>query len=255
MAEHQIKPALLGVAWDGTGYGLDHTIWGGEFFIVKEDYTFERMAHFRPFQLPCGEKGVREPRLSAIGMLYEIFKSDLFEMKELYPVQSLSGIERRNLKTILHSGFQTNNCSSAGRIFDAVSSLLGLRQCVDYEGQAALELEMLAMKSTTTDFYPFDMLDYEPMLREMIGDMQSKMTREYIAAKFHNTLAQMILSIAIKTGYKKVILTGGVFQNKVLTESAVNLLKSNGVSPYFNQDVPPNDGGIALGQLYSLVGG
>jgi len=263
MAENKVEPPLLGVSWDGTGYGLDETVWGGEFFHVQEDFSVERIAHLRPFKLPCGEKAVREPRLSAIGMLYELFGSDLFDRKELYPVQTLSEAEIYNLRKLLTSGFQSPKCSSMGRVFDAVSSMLGLRQEITFEGQAAMEMEFLAEYSNTSASYPFQVIDYEndphvidwkPMMMQIIEEMQTATSKEEIAAKFHNTLVEIIVAIAKMTKQKRVLLSGGVFQNKVLAEKSVEALIYHHLEPYWHQEVPPNDGGIALGQLYSLSG-
>ncbi len=253
MAEHKLTPPLLGVSFDGTGYGLDQTVWGGEFFLIGKDLVSTRIAHLRPFLLPCGERAVNEPRLSAIGLLYEIFGEELFEKTNLFPIQTLSNSERNNLKTLLLRGFQTPRCSSAGRLFDAIASLIGLRQTITYEGQAAMELEFLSEEPETDEAYPFQfgrnngIIDWEPMIRQIITEPQNK-----TAAKFHNTLVEMILAVCEVSGQKQVILTGGVFQNKILTEKAIKKLTQDGYEVFWHEDIPPNDGGISVGQLFSV---
>ncbi len=140
MAENELSPPCLGVAWDGTGYGLDGTIWGGEFFRVT-DGKLERAAYFRPFRLPGGEKAIREPRRAAVGALYEIFGKSLLEHRELKPIESFSKVELDILKEMLEKSVNSPYTSSAGRLFDAVSSIIGIRQESHFEGQAAMELE------------------------------------------------------------------------------------------------------------------
>ena len=262
MAENKVSPPLLGISWDGTGYGLDGTIWGGEFFLINEDFSFKRIAYFRPFPLPCNEKAIREPRLSAIGMLYEIFGNDLFERKELPPIKTLTEPEKQNLKRILSSGFQSPKCSSIGRIFDAVCSLINQRHFSTFEGQAAMELEFLSDNHTSSITYSFRIqldengsyvIDWEQLILEIIEDLHSAKSKQEIAIKFHNTLAKIIIEIAERIEQKQVLLSGGVFQNKVLTEICISELKKNNYEPYWHEQIPPNDGGIALGQLYSLT--
>ena len=140
MAENELSPPALGVSWDGTGYGLDGTIWGGEFFLVT-DKTIERIAHLRPFRLPGGEQAVKEPRRTALGLLYEMFGDAVFERKDLAPVAAFSKTELAALKTMLAKQLNSPVTTSMGRLFDAVASLVNLRQQTHFEGQAAMELE------------------------------------------------------------------------------------------------------------------
>ena len=148
MAENELEPPFLGVSWDGTGYGLDGTVWGGEFFLVT-DTSCERVAHLRQFRLPGGDKAVKEPRRVALGLLYELFGEALFSMSELAPVAAFSPAELGLLKTMLARNLNSPLTSSIGRLFDAVASLAGLRQQVRFEGQAAMELEF-ALEGTAT---------------------------------------------------------------------------------------------------------
>lgn len=264
---HDSKP-VLGIAWDGTGYGLDDTIWGGEFLLVKawhsssdREAPFERVAHLQTFRLPGGEKAIKEPRRVAIGLLYEIFKEDLFEMKHLAPVQAFSNQELKILQTMLQRNLNTPVTSSVGRLFDAIASLLGLRQQTQFEGQAAMELEFAIAEFKTDDRYTFEILtrqspaiaDWLLMVQEILADVRCGLSLGHISAKFHNTLVEIIIAVAKQIGEERVVLTGGCFQNKYLTERAIQRLRTEGFYPYWHQRIPPNDGGIALGQIVAAL--
>ncbi len=147
MAEHHLEPPVLGVSWDGTGYGTDGTVWGGEFLLVTAD-GWKRVGHLRPFRLPGGEAAVREPRRSAIGLLHAAFGADAFAMTDLAPVAAFTPTERKALAAMLDRGLNAPVTTSAGRLFDAVGALLGLRQTTSHEGQAAMELEWAASTSS-----------------------------------------------------------------------------------------------------------
>ncbi|MFN0123188.1 MAG: carbamoyltransferase HypF [Blastocatellia bacterium] len=264
MAENEIEGSVLGIAWDGTGYGLDGTIWGGEFLKVTED-SFQRLAHLRTFCLPGNEMAVREPRRAALGLLSEIFGSSLFEMNELAPVKAFRQGEQRILQAMLEKRINSPVTSSAGRLFDAVASIIGLRQRAGFEGQAAMELEFALDGVETDEVYDFQLtaqpdnstsasiVDWEPMIRAVISDVQRGVAAGSIAAKFHNTLAEMIVAIARRAGLARVALSGGCFQNKYLTERACGRLTEEGFRVYFHQRIPPNDGGIALGQVIAVL--
>lgn len=255
MAENELEGLVLGVSWDGTGYGLNGIIWGGEFLRATKE-TFERVAHFRAFRLPGGEQAIQEPRRTALGVLYEIYGDRLFKMKKLAPVQAFSTAELEVLRAMLQKKLNAPVTSSVGRLFDAVASLVGLRQRTRFEGQAAMELEFALDGIETNEAYRFqiidnppDVLDWASVIRDMLGDMRSGVSVGKIAAKFHNALVEAIIEIAQRVGEEKVVLTGGCFQNKYLTERAVRCLREAGFRPYWHQRVPPNDGGIALGQI------
>jgi hydrogenase maturation protein HypF len=261
MAENAIAPPFLGVAWDGTGLGDDGTIWGGEFFAVR-DGSFERVAHMRTFQLPGGDAAAREPRRSAAGVLFEIGGSESANWKDIPPLLAFTEHERAAVYQMLVRGFNTATTSSAGRLFDAVSALLDIRQRNSFEGQAAMELEWSA-EATGTSTYPVvlhlsggqrntrgrHILDWEPMIREILADRIAGLTVGQVAAKFHRTLAAMIVRVAGEIGLERVALTGGCFQNIMLTQLSIEALTAAGFRPYVHQRVPPNDGGIALGQI------
>jgi len=255
MAENEIEAPALGVAWDGTGYGTDGTIWGGEFLLANEEGSFDRIAHLRQFRLPGGDRAVKEPRRSALGLLHEIFGDELWDKRDLPYLENESPILRQMLSKKINSPLT----SSAGRLFDAVAALTGLRERSSFEGQAAMELEFCADDSVR-ESYPFELtetdpvvIDWEPAVRAILGDIKSGATRGSIAAKFHNMLIETIVAIAHKIGQSKLILSGGCFQNRYLTEGAIARLRAENFQPYWHQRIPPNDGGIALGQVVAAV--
>ena len=281
MAENRLQEPVLGVSWDGTGYGLDGTIWGGEFLQVPgivpdaedDPAPFQRVAHLRTFRLPGGEKAIKEPRRVAIGLLYELIGDAVFQMEELAPVQAFSPHERYMLKAMLEKNLNAPVTSSAGRLFDAIASIAGLRQMVRFEGQAAMDLEFALDGAATDEAYPFDLshcrfekgqsaargsqpaivVDWAPMVRAVISDVRSGLPTGLLSAKFHNTLVEVIVSLALRIGEERVVLTGGCFQNKYLTERSVRRLEREGFRVYWHQRVPPNDGGIALGQAVAAA--
>jgi hydrogenase maturation protein HypF len=256
MAENEIGPPVLGVSWDGTGYGLDGTIWGGEFFQIA-DSKVERIAHLRPFRLPGGDKAVREPRRPAIGLLFELFGDAAFEMTHLPPFQGLAAVELSAVKGMLRRKLNSPLTSSMGRLFDAVASLIGLRQQTRYEGQAAMELEFALDGIETDENYNLSLvtrhsslvLDWGQMIEAILSDVQNSVATGRISAKFHNALAEAVVAVAKRIGKRRVVLSGGCFQNRYLTERTVRRLWAEGFQPYWHQRVPPNDGGIALGQV------
>jgi hydrogenase maturation protein HypF len=255
MVDNDIAPPVLGISWDGSGYGPDGTVWGGEFLSVGES-SFERVAHLRTFRLPGSDIAVREPRRVAIGLLYAIFGESVFEREDLLPVASFSSNERHVLSTMLEHGLNAPLTSSMGRLFDGVAALIGLRQTAGFEGQAAMELEFAAQESDTQDSYTMQLkgsapivVDWAPMMRQIISDVRQEVPASVIARKFHNALASMAVSVAQAIGLERIALSGGCFQNKLLTEHAVTQLQAAGFRVYWHQRVPPNDGGISVGQI------
>ncbi len=260
MAENRLDGSVLGVSWDGTGFGTDGTIWGGEFFLTTKT-SFERVATFAPFPLPGGEQAIREPRRAALGLLYEIFGESLFEKKELFPLLQFSGKDRIILRAMLAHRINTPLTTSVGRLFDAVASIINLRHYVSFEGQAAMEMEFLAGVTLENNRYRCEIvgnhsllqIDWRPMVLEILNDVQTGVCRQSISTKFHNTISGSIIEIAKRIGEKKVVLSGGCFQNRYLTERTVMLLRHERFQPYWHQRVPTNDGGIALGQIYASI--
>lgn len=253
MADNQLEGPVLGVAWDGTGLGMDQTVWGGEFLLVEKD-GFQRVSHLRPFRLPGSEKAVKEPRRSALGLLWEMVGSEVFSGRFFDLMQSFSSQEQVVLKQMLEKGFNSPLTSSAGRLFDAVAALINQRFHISYEGQAAMELEFCRDGFDGNEAYRFGIanrVDWQPMIEGMLMDMKNGMKAGQIALKFHNGLVEAMVSIAEKTNVEKVVLSGGCFQNRYLTERAVDRLRAAGFKPYWHQRLPPNDGCISVGQLFA----
>lgn len=227
-AENDVSGPYLGIGWDGTGYGLDGTIWGGEVFYVEGD-RFERVAHLRPFRLPGGEAAIREGWRSADSLLWTL---------GLEPSDS-------RLIPLLEKGLNAPYTSSVGRLFDAVASLAGVARESRFEGQAAMLLEREIGEVVTEESYPLPGGDWEPLIRELLtGNSPAPL----IAAKFHNALVNWIVEEAGRARLRQVVLSGGCFQNRYLTERAAAQLEARGIAVYTHQRVPANDGGIALGQ-------
>lgn len=256
MAEHNLEEPVLGVAWDGTGFGPDETIWGGE-FLLADTGSWKRVAAFRPFLLPGGDQAIKEPRRSAIGVLYEIFGEQLFQQTDLVPIQAFTESEREILRRMLDQKINTHITTSAGRVFDAVASILNIKQKISFEGQAAMALEYLISQTESADVYPYDIgqdgdlgiIDWEPLFREILQDLNRLKAAE-ISAKFHNTLTKMIVDVAKQVGREKVVLSGGCFQNVYLAEKTIDGLRKEGFETFWHQKIPPNDGGISAGQLF-----
>lgn len=269
MADNALREPVLGVAWDGTGLGTDGTVWGGEWFAVRQG-TCSRFAHLRQFFLPGGDQAAREPRRSAIGLLYAMLGSAAFKRSDLAPVASWSEQEKATLEQMMAKRVHAPLTSSAGRLFDAVSALLGLRMINVFEGQAAMELEWAATGASAEGF-PFHIaepaaaggpwiIDWEPMVVEILRDLHRPHHRTtspvpHLARRFHSTLASMIVAVAERAGLERIVLSGGCFQNMLLTELAVQELRAHKFRPYWHQRVPPNDGGIALGQIVAAAAG
>jgi hydrogenase maturation protein HypF len=283
MAENELEPPVLGVAWDGTGYGLDGTIWGGEFFLVTET-TVGRVAHLRPFRLPGGDKAVKEPRRAALGVLAEISNGPCKSLSHLGQrfARAFSSSEMAALHSMLKRGINSPHCSSVGRLFDALAFLAGLRERARFEGQAAMELEFALEGVETDEAYPLRIadcglrkegegsgetrseirnpksemvLDWAPMIKAILADVERGFPVGEISAKVHNALAETIVGVAQRIGERRVVLSGGCFQNRYLTERSVARLRAEGFQPYWHQRVPPNDGGIALGQIMAAMRG
>jgi hydrogenase maturation protein HypF len=257
-AENELEGPVLGVSWDGTGYGADGTVWGGEFLLTDED-SFQRVAHFRQFRLPGGDAAVKEPRRTALGVLYEIWGDKVITDRRLAPIASFSDSELVVVQQMLAKEINSPLTSSAGRLFDAVASILGLRHRVTFEGQAAMELEF-AIQPAIDKVYQFEVtddlpciVDWTPMIPEILIDLQKGQPIGNISAKFHNTLTESIVAVARKIGETRILLTGGCFQNRYLVERSVGRLLDAGFRPYWHQRVPPNDGGIALGQAVAAA--
>ncbi|RTZ61371.1 MAG: carbamoyltransferase HypF [Gammaproteobacteria bacterium] len=246
MAENGLEGKVLAVTWDGTGFGLDNTVWGGE-FLISTYTSFRRFFHFKNFKLIGGEKAVKEPARVALSLLFELYGEKALSL-DLPAVRFYSSTEREMLFRVWQGGFNTPLTSSVGRLFDAVASLLGLCQRVSYEGQGAMLVEDLYDPSVG-DFYDFtlegDRVDWKPIIEGILKDRQDP---PKAVSRFINTLARIVLEVALKGGKEKVCLSGGVMQNDPLVRKIKELLTGEGFKVYTHQKVPTNDGGISLGQ-------
>lgn len=264
MAENQLSAPVLGVAWDGTGYGTDGTIWGGEFLLATEQ-SFVRSATFRTFRLPGNDAAVKEPRRIALGLLYEVLGDAVFDMKDLNPVAAFDEKELTIIRQMIVRRVNSPLTSSVGRLFDAVASVIDLRQRVSFEGQAAMELEYAIAPKTNERFYEYHIetdieskerllvVDWVPMIANILHDVFNSVPISTISQHFHNTLVEIIVDVARQVGTERVALSGGCFQNAYLTERGVLRLTQEGFKPYWHQRVPPNDGGISYGQIAAFA--
>ena len=249
-AENNVEGPYLGVSWDGTGYGLDGAIWGGEFFGV-EGNKYERVAHLRPFSLPGGDAAVREGWRSAASLIFELTgKTEFGDSHPCLSAERSSPTDRNveKVRLMLEHGINVVPTTSIGRLFDAVASITGLAHQNRFEGQAAMLLENEIGALRIEEAYPLPSGDWAPLIAEVLKDQRTGVPVSTIAARFHNALLNWIIEVAESVGLKDVVLSGGVFQNRYLTECAAALLESRGYVVYTHRQVPPNDGGIALGQ-------
>lgn len=266
MADNQLRPPVLGVSWDGTGLGVDHTIWGGEFLRVDAG-SWDRVAHLRRFPLPGGDAAVREPLRSAMGLLFDLagrLDRDSPEGRLVARARqridaAIGERESGLLAQALSRSANTPLTSSAGRLFDAVSALLGVCAHSRFEGDAAMRLEFacdpldeeiaLAPMGIVRPADAAALLDWSPLIVSLLAESESGRSVGSIARAFHAALACGIADVCEAEGLERVALTGGCFQNKTLLELAVSELRSRGLQPYWHQRIPTNDAGIAVGQL------
>jgi hydrogenase maturation protein HypF len=278
MAEHGLTEAVIGIAADGTGYGTDGALWGGE-IMIADLKDFQRLAYLDYMPLPGGEQAIRQPWRMAAAYLARTY-GDTFLRLDLPFVRRLDRTAWRTLAHMSEKGINCPQTSSLGRLFDAVAALLGLHHEVDYEGQAAIALEMLAMKcNDDVAGYPFALrpdratelemttpslsslptikapfrFDVAPLIEAITQDCMRGVSAERIARSFHLTIARMLTSACIEArkqaGLCTIALSGGVFQNRLLLELLLASLEQRTFQIYINRRVPPNDGGLSLGQL------
>lgn len=253
LAEHCYRGPALGVCWDGIGLGDDGTLWGGEFFTWDGAQRVERVARLRRFPLPGGEAAIREPRRQALGLLTAVGAPVPEHVRAAF-----SDSEWRNLHVMLEKQLNSPLCSSAGRLIDVISALLRCCYRQRFEADAAMRLEMLAhgIDASKTSL-PFSInqgdgirvLDWQPLIEQLL-EQQSRQAPGFLAAAVFNSLAAMIATIAAEFDKLPVFLSGGVFQNRYLTEATIALLHHRGHRVFTHAAVPPNDGGLAVGQLY-----
>ncbi len=242
---------VIGFAFDGTGYGLDKTIWGSEVLIASYR-GFKRALHLRPYRLPGGEVAVKEPCRTALSLLYDTFG----DKAKNIDFTSFSENEKLLLLEIMKKNINCPLTTSMGRLFDAVSSLTGLNHKISYHAQAAIALEQAAARSDDKGSYPFvisnKMIYQLPIIDRIANERENNVPPEVIARRFHNTISNMVVEAAEiireETDISYVALSGGVFQNVILLEDTFRKLTERNFRPLIHQLVPPNDGGISLGQ-------
>ncbi len=258
MAENHLDGKVIGMALDGTGYGTDGAIWGGE--ILISDYaTFERAAHFQYVPLPGGAAAIHEPWRVAVSYLAKHYAGDVHALNLAF----LEGIEPRKLNVVLQMAqreVHSPRTSSCGRLFDAVAALIGLRSQVNYEAQAAIELEMAAHDSTDEGAYPFDLIPANSgwqigtrsLFDRLLADIGKRAGVPEMSRRFHNGLVAVLADLAEKIRTKhelsRVCLSGGCFQNVLLFELLLAALRKKQFEVFFHSEVPAGDGGISLGQ-------
>ena len=253
MADNQIEGDVIGVAFDGLGFGLDGKLWGGEFFVA--DFTrAQRVAHLTNVPLPGGTRAIREPWRMAAAYLQRTFGENFWNL-DLPFTRELDGNSWKTVRSMIASQLNCPETSSMGRLFDAVSALLNVRKEITYEGQAAIELETLA-DLKATDCYEFDVnekeVTAEKVIKGAVEDLLNGVSVNQVSARFHESVAQLILRVATTTRddfkINRAVLSGGVFQNMILTSRACQLLQAAGFEVFTHHRVPTNDGGISLGQ-------
>ena len=279
MADNGLESPVIGLAFDGTGMGADGNIWGGE-FLVADYRNFRRAGHLEYLPLPGGDAAIKRPYRTAIGYILALLGEGALgaviaseaKQSQLASIGQVSQVEIEVIKRQIERKINSPLTSSMGRLFDAISALLGIRGEIDYEGQAAVELEMAAYSSviatsvsdeaisSAQESYPYGIVEdrgirivrLKDLLSAIIEDLQHGVSKGRISVKFHNTVARMANEvcrlIADETGITQVALSGGVFQNRLLLRKTVSLLEGSGLQVLTHRQVPCNDGGISLGQ-------
>ncbi|MFC1729643.1 carbamoyltransferase HypF [candidate division KSB1 bacterium] len=287
MAEYNLNDPVIGFAMDGTGYGLDGTIWGGE-VLLTTPFGFERFAHFDSIPLPGGHAAIKENWRTAFSYLRSAFGDDWRDLE--LPCISAQPMENLEMLDIACSdGLNAPHAGTAGRLFDAVSSILNICHYAPYEGKAAMMLEWAALSSVSKKTLPYEILekeperydsypectgtlqfvnapdcdiavsachvvDFRPLIREIVRAVNSGIAKDELAAAFHNTLVKIFVELAELardlSGIETIALSGGTWQNRLLLEKSIERLSNRGFTVYHNRQVPVNDGGISLGQAY-----
>jgi len=250
MAENQLNEKVIGISFDGTGYGTDGNIWGGEFFIC-DTKSFERYAHLDYVKMPGGDLAVDQPWRMVLAYL----TNSQIRIENLECLKNIDQHEIELVMKMIQQDINSPLTSSAGRLFDVVACILNLCTKQTFDAEAPMRLEAVADK-TETGFYPFEfcngILNFNKTIDAIISNLKNE-SIPFISAKFHNTIVQAIKHVSFimrrESGLNKIILSGGVFQNRFLLEKSIQALNKNKFEVFTNRSVPPNDGGIALGQL------
>ncbi len=261
MLEQQITAPAFAVVWDGNGYGEDGSLWGGEFIALTDDNKAQRLATFLPFRLPGGSSAIKEPRRVALALLYEIYGQAMSSKATVHSLSPFTPATIKLLQKMLTNNINSPLTSSAGRLFDGVSSLLNLVQINSFEGEAAMRLQFAAKKAAHSEFYPMpvdfavtpNIIDWRPMLTAIITDISQGVDSAVIARRFHNSAAAAILKIAQHYSVKQLLLTGGCFQNALLIETTAALLQKQGIEVQWHKKLPANDASLCVGQVQAAI--
>ncbi len=258
MVENGIFDKVIGISADGVGLGTDGTIWGCE-VLIADRAEFVRVGHLEQFALPGGDSASKQLFRPALALLYNVFGYDVVE----HPIAKRICPDKQTRKMIIQMIDRRINSpltSSLGRLFDAVANIIGIAHYNYYEAQAPMKLESIA-RGAGTEFYPYTIekrddkfvINIKPMIKSLTEDLQKNIPADIIADKFHNTVAEFLAKVAIlctkEFHIDKVVFSGGCFANKIITDKTVKLVEKEGLSCYLHKAIPPNDGGIALGQL------
>jgi hydrogenase maturation protein HypF len=263
MAEHGLHHPVIGVAFDGTGYGTDGGLWGGEFLVAGIE-GFERVGQFRDMPLPGGEAAIREPWRTAAACCWEVFGPDAERILTDLGFATRRGEQAlRQVLQVAASRELSARSSGAGRLFDAVAALMNVCDVNTFEGEAAMALEAL-VRDGIADEYPVELLvdngytvaDFSPLFRALAGDLLAGRDKGAMATKFHNTVAGVVRTVVRRIRHRRgldaVALSGGTFQNLYLRQRCIEMLRRDGMQVYVNRQMPPNDACISLGQAYLI---
>jgi hydrogenase maturation protein HypF len=261
LAENHEPGPVIGLSFDGTGYGEDGRIWGGE-VLIADTIRYSRAAHIEYIPMPGGTAAIRSPWRMAVSYLYHAYGDTFYDLN-LPMIRNVDPKKLRIITQMIHKSLNSPLTSSLGRFFDGISAILGLRDKVGFEGQAAMELEMLASEDVE-GAYPFfwdgdcpNKLRVDEIIKGVVDDIFKGVKAPLIAGKFHNTIIEMFteicIEIGIKAGLNKVALSGGVFQNRILLNGLIQSLTDQGFTVLSHKQVPTNDGGISLGQAVAAA--
>jgi hydrogenase maturation protein HypF len=253
MAENRLNEPVIGIAFDGTGYGDDGNIWGSEFLVC--DYkAYTRREHFAYMPVPGGDRAAEEPWRMGLSLLYQVFGEQLYDL-DIPFIHSLDLKKARLITEAISKNINTPLSSGAGRLFDAIAGITGICKHSIFHAEAPMKLES-AIRNDIGDYYDMDMsgkISFLPAIQQICADLSHGISPEIISARFHNTVTeaslQAVKKISRETGIRKIVLSGGTFQNKYLFESLETKLRKNNFVPFSHEKIPCNDGGLALGQL------
>ncbi len=255
MAENELDGSdILGVSWDGTGYGTDGTIWGGE-FIIPNGLDFKRAGYLKTFMLPGGEQAIHDVWKIGFSLLYDVYGEKVFSL-DIIPFTQTN--EAKIIRQMLDKEVNSPFTSSVGRLFDGISAIIGIKNTANFEAQAAMDLEFAADDFNTNDYFAYSVdkesdgtliFNWHDIVKGIVHDLRRNVSKGIISAKFHNTLIEAVTEISKICGLNKIVLTGGCFLNKYLLERTKSRLIEEGFKVYTPQLVPPGDGGISLGQM------